>query len=67
MNNLVVVKILHPFGYLAGPAQNLGRENLLPAADVVVQCSLGAVLHHDTIAGGLAANPTGYRESKGSD
>ena len=57
MDDLVVVKVLHPRSDLLGPVhQSLGRDLVLALAEVVEERAVGAVLHDDAEDGRLGGD-----------
>lgn len=53
MYNLVTVEIVHAAGYLFGPIEDQLWRYLFPISEDLIQLSVGAVLHDDTVAGRL--------------
>lgn len=62
VNDLLRVKVVHSSRYLTGPIiQPLGRH-FFPIFEQIVERPVGAVLHHDAVAGGLRADTSVERE-----
>ena len=57
VDDLVVVQVLHAGGDLLRPLDEpLGRHLVLPVPQEVEERPVGAVLHHDAVAGILQIN-----------
>lgn len=63
MDDLLVVKVLHPAPYLPGPAHHLRREDLDAGAYVVVQRPPSTELKDDAVARGLCTHTPGKQNN----
>ena len=56
MDDFEGVQIVHATGNLFSPVQHQGGWDFLAISEYLVELTIGAVLHDDTIAGSLGAN-----------